>query len=78
MDFKNINFVFFRYLASLLFILSHALLILDHIIFGAALHGLGEIFIAPWAYREKAWDLVLIAILFLFLDLWGLTNFSLN
>ena len=70
----NFQFVFFRYLASLLFILSHSLLVLDHIPFGAALHGLGEVFIAPLAFRERAWDLVVIAVLFFFFDIWGLLN----
>ena len=70
----NFQFVVFRYLASLLFILSHSLLVLDHIPFGAALHGLGEVFIAPWAFRERAWDLVVIAVLFLLFDIWGLIN----
>ena len=74
MDSKNINLVIFRYLASILFIFSHGLLILDHLPIGAALHGLGEIFIAPWAFRERAWDLVGIAIIFFFFDLWGLIN----
>jgi len=41
---------------------------------GAALHGLGEVFIAPWAFRERAWDLVVIAVLFFFFDIWGLIN----
>ena len=64
MNSGNWQFVFFRYFASLLFILSHSLLVLDHLPTGAALHGLGEVFIAPWAIRERAWDLVAIAILF--------------
>ena len=66
------SLVLFRYLASLLFILSHSLLVLDHLPIGAALHGLGEVFIAPWALKERAWDLVLIAFLFFFFDLWGI------
>ena len=68
------SLVLFRYLASLLFILSHSLLVLDHLPTGAALHGLGEVFIAPWALKERAWDLVLIAFLFFFFDLWGIIN----
>lgn len=76
MDSKNTNLVTFRYLASLLFIFSHGLLIFGHLTVGAGLHGLGEIFITPWALREKAWDLVSIAIFFLFFDLWGLINTS--
>jgi len=50
------------------------LLVLDHLPVGAALHGLGEVFIAPWAFRERAWDLVVIAVLFFFFDIWGLIN----
>ena len=71
---SNWQFVFFRYFASFLFILSHSLLVLDHLPVGAALHGLGEVFIAPWAFRERAWDLVVIAVLFFFFDIWGLIN----
>ena len=56
MNSSNWQFVFFRYFASFLFILSHSLLVLDHLPVGAALHGLGEVFIAPWAFRERAWD----------------------
>jgi len=44
---SNWQFVSFRYCASFLFILSHSLLVLDHLPVGAALHGLGEVFIAP-------------------------------
>ena len=50
------------------------MLVLDHLPVGAALHGLGEVFIAPWALRERAWDLVVIAVLFFFFDIWGLIN----
>lgn len=71
---QNLYLVLFRYFASLLFILSHSLLVLDHLPIGAALHGLGEVFIAPWALKERAWDLVAIAILFFFFDMWGLIN----
>tara|TARA_B100000945_G_scaffold24674_1_gene17258 strand:- start:275 stop:511 length:237 start_codon:yes stop_codon:yes gene_type:complete len=71
---QNYYFLIFRYFASLLFIISHSLLVLDHLPAGAALHGLGEVFIAPWALRERAWDLVLIAFLFLFFDIWGLIS----
>ena len=70
----NLQFVFFRYLASFLFILSHIFLFLDHIPFGAGLHGHAEVFIAPWAFKERAWDLVVIAVLFFFFDIWGLIN----
>ena len=66
----NWQYVFFRYLASFLFILSHSLLVLDNIPFGAALHGLGEVFIAPWAFKERAWDLVVIAVLFFLFEIW--------
>jgi len=61
-------------LEFILFILSHSLLVLDHLPIGAALHGLGEVFIAPWAFSERAWDLVVIAVLFFFFDIWGLIN----
>ena len=71
---KNWHYVLFRYMASLLFILSHSLLVLDHLPTGAALHGLGEVFIAPWAFKERAWDLVVIAVLFIVFDIWGLIN----
>ena len=47
----NLQFVFFRYLASFLFILSQSLLVLDNVLFGAALHGLDEVLIAPWAFK---------------------------
>ena len=43
MNSSNWQFVFFRYFASFLFILSHSLLVLDHLPVGAALHGLGEV-----------------------------------
>ena len=59
-----------RYLASGLFLLSHGLLVLDHLGVGAALHGIGEVFFAPWAIKQKAWDLVFIAFLFFVFDLW--------
>tara|TARA_Y100001968_G_C19270013_1_gene673748 strand:- start:685 stop:909 length:225 start_codon:yes stop_codon:yes gene_type:complete len=63
--------VIFRYIASGLFLLSHGLLVLDHLGVGAALHGIGEVFFAPWAIRQRAWDLVFIALLFSVFDLWG-------
>ena len=53
-----------RYFASGLFLLSHGLLVLDHLGVGAALHGIGEVFFAPWAIKQKAWDVVFIAFLF--------------
>ncbi len=63
--------IIFRYIASLLFLISHSLLVLDHLGMGAALHGIGEVFFAPWAIRERAWDLVVIALIFGVFDLWG-------
>ena len=78
MQSKNLLFTALRYFASLLFILSHGLLVLDHLPIGAALHGLGELFITPWAYRERAWDLIFIAIIFFFFDIWGLINIPWN
>ena len=60
-----------RYAASGLFLLSHGLLVFDHLLIGAALHGIGELFFTPWAIRQKAWDLVFIAFLFGIFDLWG-------
>ena len=78
MNSSNWQFVFFRYFASFLFILSHSLLVLDHLPVGAALHGLGEVFIAPWAFRERAWDLVVIAVLFFLLRYLGSYKHSLE
>ena len=63
--------VIFRYMASGLFLFSHGLLVLDHLAIGAALHGVGEVFFLPWAIRQRAWDLVFIALLFAVFDLWG-------
>ena len=68
----------FRYFASGLFLLSHGLLVLDHLGVGAALHGIGEIFFAPWAIKQKAWDLVFIAFLFGAFDLWGTLKLGFN
>mgnify|MGYP001377638468 CR=1 FL=1 len=70
--------VIFRYIASLLFLFSHGLLVLDHLGIGAALHGIGEVFFAPWAIRQRAWDLVFIALLFGVVDLWGTFKFGID
>ncbi len=70
--------VIFRYIASLLFLFSHGLLVLDHLGIGAALHGIGEVFFAPWAIRQRAWDLVFIALLFGVVDLWGTLKFGID
>ena len=75
---NDVKFVFFRYFASILFFISHSLLVLDHLPIGAALHGLGEVFITPWAFKERAWDLVIIAVLFFLFDLWGLFSKAWN
>jgi len=50
------------------------LLVLDHLPVVTALHGLGEFFIAHGAFRERAMDLIVIAVLFFFFDIWGLIN----
>ena len=63
--------VIYRYLASRLFLLSHGLLVFDHLSIGATLNGIGELFFAPWAIRQRAWDLVLMAFLFGIFELWG-------
>ena len=70
--------ILFRYFASGLFLLSHGLLVLDHLGVGAALHGIGEIFFAPWAIKQRAWDLVFIAFLFGAFDLWGTLKLGFN
>ena len=69
---------FLRYFASGLFLLSHGLLVLDYLGVGAALHGIGEVFFAPWAIKQKAWDLVFIAFLFGAFDLWGTLKLGFN
>tara|TARA_Y100001968_G_scaffold15483_1_gene12451 strand:+ start:2003 stop:2302 length:300 start_codon:yes stop_codon:yes gene_type:complete len=69
---------FLRCFASGLFLLSHGLLVLDHLGEGAALHGIGEVFFAPWAIKQKAWDLVFIAFLFSAFDLWGTLKLGFN
>merc|ERR1712138_255129 len=70
--------IFLRYFASGLFLFSHGLLVLDHLGLGAALHGIGEVFFAPWAIKQKAWDLVFIAFLFGVFDLWGTLKLGFN
>ncbi len=66
-----------RFVASGLFLVAHGLLVLEYVAVGTALHGIAEIFLAPWAIRHRAWDLIVIGVLFCFFDLWGtlrLTN----
>ena len=66
-----------RFVASGLFLLAHGLLVLEYVTLGTALHGIAEIFLAPWAIRHRAWDLIVIGVLFCVFDLWGtlrLTN----
>ena len=39
--------------------------------------GIAEVFLAPWAIRHRAWDLIVIGVVFCVFDLWGtlrLTN----
>jgi hypothetical protein len=45
--------------------------VLEHIALGTALHGVAEIFLAPWALRHRAWDLIVIGLIFCVFDLWG-------
>ncbi len=66
-----------RFVASGLFLLAHGLLVLEYVTLGTALHGIAEIFLAPWAIRHRAWDLIVIGVIFCVFDLWGtlrLTN----
>ena len=37
-----------RCIASGLFLVAHGLLVLEHIAIGTALHGVAELFLAPW------------------------------
>ncbi len=60
-----------RFVASGLFLLAHGLLVLEHIAVGTALHGVAELFLAPWAVRHRAWDLIVIGLIFCVFDLWG-------
>ena len=63
--------VLMRCIASALFLLAHGLLVLEHIAIGTALHGIAELFLAPWALRHKAWDIIVIGLIFCVFDLWG-------
>ena len=56
--------VLMRCIASGLFLLAHGLLVLEHIAIGTALHGIAELFLAPWALRHKAWDIIVIGLIF--------------
>ena len=60
-----------RCVASALFLVAHGLLVLEHIAIGTALHGIAELFLAPWAIRHRAWDLIIIGLIFCVFDLWG-------
>jgi hypothetical protein len=63
--------VLMRCIASALFLVAHGLLVLEHITIGTALHGIAELFLAPWAIRHKAWDIIVIGLIFCVFDLWG-------
>jgi hypothetical protein len=63
--------VLMRCIASALFLLAHGLLVLEHIAIGTALHGIAELFLAPWAVRHRAWDIIVIGVIFCVFDLWG-------
>ena len=63
--------VVMRCVASGLFLLAHGLLVLEHIALGTALHGIAELFLAPWAIRHRAWDIIVIGLIFCVFDLWG-------
>ena len=60
-----------RCIASALFLVAHGLLVLEHITIGTALNGIAELFLAPWAIRHKAWDIIVIGLIFCVFDLWG-------
>ena len=60
-----------RCVASALFLVAHGLLVLEHIAIGTALHGVAELFLAPWAIRHRAWDILVIGLIFCVFDLWG-------
>ena len=60
-----------RCIASALFLVAHGLLVLEHITIGTALHGIAELFLAPWAIHHKAWDIIVIGLIFCVFDLWG-------
>ena len=63
--------VLMRCVASGLFLLAHGLLVLEHIALGTALHGIAELFLAPWAIRHRAWAIIVIGLIFCVCDLWG-------
>ena len=63
--------VLMRCIASALFLVAHGLLVLEHIAIGTALHGIAELFLAPWAIRHRAWDIIIIGLIFCVFDLWG-------
>ena len=63
--------VLMRCVASALVLLAHGLLVLEHIALGTALHGIAELFLAPWAIRHRAWDIIVIGLIFCVFDLWG-------
>ena len=60
-----------RCVASALFLLAHGLLVLEYVTVGTALHGIAELFLAPWALRHRAWDIIVIGVIFGVVDLWG-------
>ncbi len=63
--------VVMRCVASAMFLLAHGLLVLEHVAIGTALHGVAELFLAPWAVRHRAWDIIVIGVVFCVFDLWG-------
>ena len=67
-----------RDFASGLFLLTHGLLVLDRLGVGAARHGIGEVFFAPWAIKQKLWGFVFIGFLFVAFDLWGTLKLEFN
>lgn len=60
-----------RCVASALFLVAHGLLVLEYIAIGTALHGVAELFLAPLAIRHRAWDIIIIGLIFCVFDLWG-------
>ena len=60
-----------RCVASALFLVAHGLLVLEHIAIGTALHGIAELFLAPWAIRHRSRDCIIIGLIFCVFDLWG-------
>ena len=63
--------VLMRCVASALFMVAHGILVLEHITIVTALPGIAELFLAPWAIRHKAWDIIVIGLIFCVFDLWG-------